>query len=436
MTGLTGAALAVLQAHATIAERDAGVLQATGLTFAAGLLWLGAVAVVRRGPLPHGGVWLVLAMALAMRAQTLMTPPLLSSDIFRYIWDGRVQAAGISPYRYVPAAPELAFLRDHAVFPHINRADSAVTVYPPAAEALFAAAALGTPGIAGMRAVMAGFDLLAVGGLLLALRCAGRPLPEVLIYAWAPLPVWEFAGNGHVDAVAAGILPLVLLATAFERRMLAGALLAAATLTKFLPGVVLPALWRRGDWRLPTAFVVTAAALYAPYVAAAGGGVAGFLPGYVAEEGIGSGRGIFVLQLAARIGAPPDWAAGTYVTAVLCGLGGLTLRAIVGVRPTDAAARLPTMAGHAVALAALLLVAISPHYPWYVGWLVPLLCLAPRGYALWLVAAAPLLVLGPIEHPGVATLVYAPVAVLAALRQAHRYLRGPPSLPAASSRHM
>ena len=34
--------------------------------------------------------------------------PFLSSDIYRYVWDGRVQAAGINPYAYVPADAALA----------------------------------------------------------------------------------------------------------------------------------------------------------------------------------------------------------------------------------------------------------------------------------------------------------------------------------------
>ena len=72
-------------------------------------------------------------------------PPLLSSDIYRYVWDGRVQRAGINPYRYLPDAPQLAFLRDPAVFPNINRAEYAPTIYPPTAEALFALAAASPP---------------------------------------------------------------------------------------------------------------------------------------------------------------------------------------------------------------------------------------------------------------------------------------------------
>ena len=78
----------------------------------AGVLWLLAVAIVRRGRLPPRTIWLVLGVAVAMRLLTLTAPPMLSSDVYRYVWDGRVQLAGINPYRYLPAADELAFLRD------------------------------------------------------------------------------------------------------------------------------------------------------------------------------------------------------------------------------------------------------------------------------------------------------------------------------------
>ena len=74
----------------------------------AGALWLLAVAIVRRGRLPPRAIWLVLGVAAAMRLLTLTAPPVLSSDLYRYVWDGRVQLAGINPYRYLPADDALA----------------------------------------------------------------------------------------------------------------------------------------------------------------------------------------------------------------------------------------------------------------------------------------------------------------------------------------
>jgi hypothetical protein len=56
---------------------------------------------------------LVLIGAAAIALAGLTAQPRTSNDMYRYAWDGRVQAAGISPYSYPPAAPELARLRDH-----------------------------------------------------------------------------------------------------------------------------------------------------------------------------------------------------------------------------------------------------------------------------------------------------------------------------------
>jgi alpha-1,6-mannosyltransferase len=60
------------------------------------------------------GLSIVLGFALATRLLLVGEEPFLSTDLYRYIWDGRVQAAGINPYRYVPADPALAALRDAA----------------------------------------------------------------------------------------------------------------------------------------------------------------------------------------------------------------------------------------------------------------------------------------------------------------------------------
>ncbi len=97
---------------------------------------LGGLAARRRGP-ERAGVVVVLVAGALFRVVLVPTPPVLSDDLYRYLWDGRVQAAGISPYRYAPAAPELAPLRDDLVWPGINR-KPVRTIYPPLAQAVFA----------------------------------------------------------------------------------------------------------------------------------------------------------------------------------------------------------------------------------------------------------------------------------------------------------
>ncbi|HEY2616685.1 MAG TPA: glycosyltransferase 87 family protein [Acetobacteraceae bacterium] len=391
----------------------------------AGALWLLAVSIVRRGRLPPRSLWLVLGIAVAMRLLTLTAPPVLSSDIYRYVWDGRVQLAGFNPYRYLPSADELAFLRDDAVYSHINRGDYAHTVYPPAAQVIFAMAAAMTPGVFGMKLIIAAFDTLAIVALILLLRVAGRDPAELLIYAWLPLPVWEFAGNAHIDGAAAGLLALALLLAVRGRSIWTGILLAAATLTKFLPAVVLPAFWWPRDRRLPIAFAVTLVVLYLPY-ALIGWRVLGFLTGYLSEEGVADGHGIFLLDLFGTAVTLPAWASTAYFALVLAVLGFLGARfAFATVLPAAAGARVLVQSRQAVVLGAVLLVALSPHYPWYLGWLAPFACLAPLPGVLWMLAAAPILAHGAFEYLAVPAAVYVPAAILATI-DLFRRLPAPP----------
>ena len=104
----------------------------------------------------------LLVITVAVQATGLLVFPLTSDDIYRYVWDGRVQLAGIDPYRFVPLDPALAFLRDAQLFPPggapaINR-PGVHTIYPPGAQAVFTAVAFVVPaplGLAGLR-VLAG----------------------------------------------------------------------------------------------------------------------------------------------------------------------------------------------------------------------------------------------------------------------------------------
>ena len=300
-------------------------------TVAAGALYAAAVALVLRAQTPgRRTLAAVLLLAAAMRFVTILPPPLLSTDVYRYVWDGRVQAAGINPYLHLPAAPELLPLRDAAsgpaaIYPNINRAYYAPTIYPPFAQAIFAAVALAWPGVWGMKAAMLAFDALAAGAGLLLLRAAGLPPGRVLIYAWNPLVVWEFAGGAHIDAAAAGLSALAILAAVRLRPALAGGALGLAVLCKLLPAALFPALWRRWDLRTPLACAAVIAVGLRLLQPAPGGGRWATCPAMPPKKGLGSGGGVFLLRLAALLGPLPHWAGPAYAALGLAGLLALAL---------------------------------------------------------------------------------------------------------------
>jgi hypothetical protein len=348
-----------------------------------GIVWAAAAAVVTRSTDRRPALALILGTAILLRLLALSAPVFLSDDINRYIWDGRVQAAGINPYRYIPTDPDLALLRDEAIYPNINRNNYAPTIYPPVAQILFLLANRLGETVLAVKLVFVVVEAVGIGALLLILRAAEEPREHVLLYVWHPLPIWEIAGSGHIDGAVVAFVALGLAAAVDGRRAWSGAALAAATLVKFFPLVLAPALWRPaksnlGDWRWPAAFIAVIIAAYLPYIGV-GSRVIGFLPGYVAEENLVSGTGFWVLDMIRRA-VPVPLAA--YLGFSITVMAGLTIGALR--RPEDPGSSLPW----ATALATAALFFASPHYPWYFVWLVALLTVAPWWPAWWLTLTA------------------------------------------------
>jgi alpha-1,6-mannosyltransferase len=322
----------------------------------------------------------ILLAGLAMRLIVVPSPP-ASSDVYRYVWDGRVAAAGINPFRYVPSDEALAPLREEAIYSNMNRAEYAPTIYPPMAQLVFLAATRISETTTFMKLVMVGFEGLAVWAILQLLAARGLPANRVLLYAWHPLPIWEFSGSGHVDAVAIAFLLLGLVAVDRRSPVLAGIALGAGALVKYFPLVVGPAMYKRWDWRLPAAVALTIAVLYLPYLGV-GPKVFGFLGGYVAEEGFAQGNGIFLWQLVGSVLPLPDSAFPFYLPVAAAIMATLAFGALF--RREERNADLPA----AMTLAVAFMILFSPHYSWYFAWLIPFVCVLPLAGVIYLTCAA------------------------------------------------
>ena len=345
-------------------------------------IYTAAVVLILTQPVNRATLPLVLAIALAARIPPLLAPPHLSTDIYRYVWDGIVQHAHISPYRYVPGDPALGFLRapHQDIFAHINRRDYAHTIYPPLAQMLFYLITAVSPTVTAMKLAMVLFEAVTVAALLQMLKGLGRPPEQVLLYAWCPLLVWEIAGAGHLDSAAIAFIALALLARLGRRPIATGLLLGIAVMIKFYPLVLAPALWFRGDYRSGAAWKM-AAALAAPVVlgyacyAGVGSRVFGFLGGYAQEEGLETGSRYFLYDLACRAPALHNLPIAIFYLVCVAIFLALTLWALAASRPQ--APRRAFLAP-AFALAFALMLLFSPHYAWYILWLVPFFALQPN----------------------------------------------------------
>ncbi|HTI00544.1 MAG TPA: hypothetical protein VL752_06310 [Acidisoma sp.] len=385
---------------------------------------------VLRAQWPKQTVWLVLGIAALLRVTLLTVPPMLSTDIYRYVWDGRVQAHDINPYRYIPVDPALAGLRDSRVYPHINRKEYARTIYPPVAEMVFGLAGRVWDSVNSFRLAALAFEALGIGAMLLLLPLAGLPRERILIYAWNPLALWSFASDGHVDAIAVGFVGLALLLRARRRHGWAGAALAAAVMAKFLPIVVAPALLRGGRFWRPAAAGLAVIILGYAFYSGAGRHVLGFLPTYGAEEGLDSGQGFWLLAGLGSILPLPGFAGALYVALVALLYAGISLALLRRPPPANDAYRLCQDAGLLIGVA---LVAISPHYHWYFAWAALPAVVAPSAALLWLATAPLLLIIDPIgnSHFLWPSLIYLPAAALLLVELRRRQAQ-PRPLPAAT----
>lgn len=312
-----------------------------------------------------------LVFAALFRLSIIFFPPNLSDDIYRYIWDGRVQAAGINPYRYIPAEEPLAHLRDEEIYAHINRRETVHTIYPPIAQAAFLLVTRVSESVTCMKAAMVGFEAVAIWAIIQLLSSFGFARQRVLIYAWHPLAIWEFAGSGHADALAIAFIALALLARRKNAETLTGVLIACATCVKLFPVVLFPAVYMRRSWKMPVAFVATIVIAYLPYLSVGPMRVLGSLPAYSSEQGLISGKQYFLLALARNVlnANVPAWAYFIFVAVVLGVLSLWMMR--------DEQSDETRYLRNGLLMASLFLLFNAPHFSWYFTWVIPFLCLVP-----------------------------------------------------------
>ena len=357
----------------------------------------------------------ILVTAAVLRLMLIAAGP-VSTDINRYVWDGRVQAAGINPYEYIPADPALKYLRDGTIYPKVNRSEYAPTIYPPLAQITFFLVTRVSETLGAMKVAMVLFETVAIWALLRLLARRRIATNRVLLYAWHPLPIWEFSGSGHLDAIALASVMLALLAADARKPFLAGVALGGAALVKFFPVVIGPALYRRWDWRLPLGGALTVALLYLPYLGA-GRKIFGFLGGYSDEEGLRDGSGLYPWALLRHLLPVPQTAVWLYMPVAALILAAVGL-AVLFARD-DGGAKI----GGAFLIVATYTVLTSPHFPWYFAWAIPFLCFVPSWPILYLTGSSTLLYIAgwPPSFAG-GSLFYGPFFALLALELAFRAL--------------
>ncbi len=198
----------------------------------------------------------------------LFTIPTLSDDVYRYIWDGRIQKAGINPFTTFPAEKELNSLRDTNIYPKLNSKNK-YDPYQPVAQLFFLLVQNIKPdSVLFMKFMLVLFDVGSIFLIVMILRKLNISLSRVLIYAWCPLVIIEIGHSGHIDGLIVFFLVAAILARIADRPILTGIMLGLAVPIKLYPIFLIPAFFKKWEYKLPLVFFTTLGIVYLPYLRA------------------------------------------------------------------------------------------------------------------------------------------------------------------------
>lgn len=339
---------------------------------ALGILYLVGIIIVFRSDRFHAKsnalFYIILFFGLIYRLFLFPPQPMLSSDMYRYIWDGRVQSHGINPYRYPPNHEALEKLRDDAIYQNINRKGSP-TIYPAGAQVLFFLInGMGIGSVVSFKGVMTLFDIGSILLLTTILTKIGLNRERVLVYAWNPLVIYELANNGHVDAFVVFVILLSLWFLIGDWSNAAVSSLAVAASLKLYPLILLPAILQTKKFRRLLLFFGIFFLLYVPYLSA-GKKVLGFLPEYLTNphETFNLGLSAYLMKFFHTL--------DPLVIGKIFACALIVASVVVWIKKKRSAI---DSLRFAYVLAGLQVVLTSASLqPWYVVWMIPFLCLFP-----------------------------------------------------------
>ena len=225
--------------------------------------------------------WALIAFGLLFRFAVLPSQQIQEDDVYRYLWDGKVFAHGINPFKFAPEeinqyqsikVQNPAYFRSHygendqnelavlnglkwesevalRYMERINHPD-VPTIYPPLAQYVFRFSQQINPdSLLTLRIIFLAFDLMGLVFIILVLKALKLNQNFSLVYFWSPLMIKETYNSTHLDII--GISCLCVSVYFLIKKRMVGSIffLALSVLGKFYSAVLLPFYLQR-SWFL------------------------------------------------------------------------------------------------------------------------------------------------------------------------------------------
>lgn len=188
-------------------------------------------------------IWIlniIIIFGAVYRISLLPLQPIASDDIYRYIWDGKVSANGLNPFKYTPLDSASLPIRSSFLLSKMNHPELQ-TIYPPYSQLMFFLGyEIFGENIYGIKILLFISEIISVFLLFLLLKRLKIHLYNLALYVLCPLPIMQFMIDGHIDGTGFPLLLLFLFLYFKGRKIKSFFALGFSIISKFISGLVLP----------------------------------------------------------------------------------------------------------------------------------------------------------------------------------------------------
>ena len=190
---------------------------------------------------------LILIIGLIIRLFLIPSTPVLSDDVYRYLWDGKVFAHGINPYLFAPNSPALSSLQDTIYYTNINHPGVPAS-YPPAAQLFFLINYWIGNQVLIWKIILLIVEMISVLFMVKLIDYFSMNRLRLAIYYLNPLVIIETYSSGHFEVI--GICFLIIALYYFYQNKSFKFLTATimAILVKFIPFIIILPFLKNKFW--------------------------------------------------------------------------------------------------------------------------------------------------------------------------------------------
>lgn len=245
------------------------VVQFTAISIFSSAIFVLLIILFRKTELNIKAVLWIAGVGIVFRLILFPIGPIASDDVYRYIWDGKVQSAGYNPYTFAPNDEELSHLKSDLLPEKVSYPEMR-TIYPPYSQWMFLLAYLiGGETLFGFKFLLLISEIFTIVLMIGVLSNLKKPLKYVLVYAISPLPILQFFVDAHLDGFGITLIVLFVYLFTKDEKRLSYFVLGLSIAAKLISGILYPLILKEKSMKNFFAVILipllTIIIIYFPY---------------------------------------------------------------------------------------------------------------------------------------------------------------------------